>query len=244
MGLIKDMIVNAAASAAKEATRDLAVGAAAGVITAVTAVSAATVKGAKYVVKGASAAAKGVTSAVNAVGDGINRASEYIRKISDPINQKKVAVLKEKCSELILLSDEKGKEGHVIYCYTGDIELCMTFTQKKDLCKLAGIDDSLIASFKREKTLFTTRIIVTLMDGTKYVFTSNDSKESNIKYKFGDSFFISRNNILSDYDIYYGNEIIASIKSKPISEVDCAILIQNDNYDAEIMAIAICKLIF
>lgn len=231
MGLIKDMIVGAAEAAAGEAVRDAAIGAAAVVVGA-----------AEGTVKVAKGVAKGVSTAAGAIGQGFNRAGEFIRKVNEPANRKKIAKLKAECSELFLVSVNKEK---TMSFYDENLELCLSFeeTMRKGNYFLKTIEGNSIAIFTKKKKLFTTYYSIETSGKNVRKFGKSSQNDSKILYELDGGYSIVKGKGLGHFDLLLGETVIATIRSKPVTDVDYALSVLDGDQDMEAVIMFLGKIL-
>lgn len=254
MGILRNIIVDVTSNVVEEAVRDTAAVALGG-IAAVTGVAInATEKAAEGVAvvakgtaKGVSAAAKGTVKAAKVIGSGINKANESFKELTAPLAKKKIEKMNNECAELLLMQVVESKDSYSINFYTPDLELCLTLneTSKDSKYELKSINGDNIAYFARKRKLFAKYVTVKSIDCAKErIFDNKSTDDSKTKFMFNGEYRIVKNNIISDYEIFEGDQKIASIKSKPVSYVDYAIMIHDENRDMEAILTTISKIIF
>lgn len=212
MGLIRDMIVNAAGEAAQEAVRDAAIGAVA-------------------IVAGA---AEGVVK-------GVQKVSDLTVKISAPLTKKKIEKLRKECSDLYLLSITRQNGGKQIQFYTADVDLCLSLVKDSgnEKYRLLSLNDRVIANIRRKKRLFKEYLSIVMSDGIEHIFSEASRSEDKTQFELDKQMKIVRNNILSDYEYFVGGKKVASLKHKPANSIDYALQVFENQYDLNIILMTV-----
>lgn len=213
MGLIRDMIINAAGKAAQEAVRDVAIGAVALV----------------------AGVAEGVTK-------GVQKVSGVAAKIGTPITKKRIEKLSQECEDLYLLSVDRQNGGKHIQFFTSNVDLCLSLVKENknsEKYKLIGVNDRVVAEVKRKRRLFKEYLSITTSDGIEHTFSEAPHSENKTNFELDKQMKIVRNNILSDYDFYYKERKIATLKRKPANSVDYALQVFDNQKDLNIILMAI-----
>lgn len=243
MGLLRNIIVDVTSNAIEEAVEDAAIVALGGIAAAAEVAVNVTEKAAE----GVTAVAKGTVKVAKAISNGFNKASESYKELTAPLAKKKIEKMKNDCAELLLMQVVENKDNYSINFYTPDLELCLTLneTSKDSKYELKSINGDNIAQFARKRKLFAKYISVKSIDCVKErIFDNKSTDDSKTKFVFDGKYRIVKNNIFSDYEIFDGDQRIASIKSKPVSYVDYAIMIHDENKDMESILTTISKIIF
>ena len=97
----------------------------------------------------------------------------------------------------------------------------------------------------KKKKLFSKYINVNSVDcSNDRIFNDKSEDDKKTKFVFNDEYKIVKNNLISDFEIHYLDKKIATIKSKPVSDIDYAIMIYDDKKDMESVLTIISKIIY
>lgn len=241
------MLVNAAGRAAEEAVRDVALGALAVAGTAAVAaaevVSVAAGTAANAVSAAAGTAKAGVSAAAKAVGKGIDKTGTFIHKVKEPLELRKIEKLSAACSELLLFKVNRASKELSVGIYTSALDLLMNVFWFNGHYVLRGADGSFIATFTKQRKLFINQIIINTVDGFSHEFSGKASSEDKTKYQMDNKYKLVKVGMSGDLDIYFANKKTASLRSKPISDVDYALQVYDEITDLESVLVSVARIL-
>lgn len=254
MGLIKSIVVDVIEGAVDSVVEGAAIVAASGIVTAGAVAVDATAKAAEGVVvaakatgKGVKTVTKGVVSVSKSIGQGISKANNYIKELKEPLIQKKIEKLYKEADELYLFSIVDKKDKFLFNIYTHNIEPCFVLEKDKlDINKyyLSSVNGKRIATFAKGKKLFKKFISINTIDNKTYTFERDKSDDDKTKYLLNENYKIVKSNMMSGLEFYDDNNLIGKMKSNPVSDVEYAIQVFDEEKDLEVFIMSICRIIY